>query len=644
MIVEGVVTAEAGRIGPSSLVVIQDATAAVVVKIPASVPRPRRGAVLRVAGRLAEPYGQLEVRPVAADLTNRGAGVLPDPLPVSATALGEGVEARLVVLEGILKAPITREAGGDLVLRMVDAAGVPFRARATRASGIPQDVARPGTRLRLVGVVGQRASRRGALDGYRVWIRDAFDVIIVSVPGPVASPKPAPTSRAGGTALEVLPIAAALRAAEGRLRIEGVVTIPASLLDGTGRRMIVQDRTAAVEVLVPSGAKVPRPGTRVMIDGELGTAYGAPRIRAESVAVLGSGALPAPRDLHREPGSADEGELVRVTGRVSHLQRLGDRWRAEVRTTETTIVVAGLAGAGIPAASVAEGSTVAVVGVVRRPHPAASDKRFAVVPRLPADIRAVAAVQGGVTPTEGDGAPAGDAHVPVPGSAGSTVAPTGSVVADADLAALPGVGVLVRVGGLVVGIDGDLVLVDDGTATASLRLAGEAAELVPLLEPGDAVSAVGRVGTGPNGAFVEVDAAADLVRLGDLGETLPLESSSGDAGPDASPATAADPPALPTSTDDLVVVPGTLTPPIAGPGTAGGPLAAGIGVSLVVAGAWVAFLSARRRRARRSLADRISARLAAVAGTPSGRVLDGPRAAIGTAPPAEHESSVRGSA
>ena len=68
---------------------------------------------------------------------------------------------------------------------------------------------------------------------------------------------------------------------------------------------------------------------------------------------------------------------------------------------------------------------------------------------------------------------------------------------DADLATLAGlVGAQVRVGGIVVALDGDRVLVDDGTATGGIQLAGDAAALLPLLEPGDAVSAVGRVAVG----------------------------------------------------------------------------------------------------------------------------------------------------
>jgi hypothetical protein len=61
--------------------------------------------------------------------------VLPDPLPGSAASLGEAIEARLVVLEGVLDAPPVREAGGDLVLRLVDRSAI-IEPRARAPAGI----------------------------------------------------------------------------------------------------------------------------------------------------------------------------------------------------------------------------------------------------------------------------------------------------------------------------------------------------------------------------------------------------------------------------------------------------------------------------------------------------------------------------
>ncbi len=602
--VEGVVTAEAGRIGLPLQVAIQDATGAIVVKLTERAARPARGTVIRVTGKLAAPFGQLEVRPASASSVSIvGPAALPDPLPGSASTLGEATEARLVVIEGRLEAPIAREAGGDLVLRLVDDGGVAFRARATRASGIEAAAALPGTRLRLTGTVGQRASRKGALDGYRLWLRDAADLAITALPSPPA-PSASPSNPPGAA---VQPIAAVLRLDRGSVRVDGIVTIPAALLDASGRRLIVQDASAAIEVLLPTGSAAPRPGTRLLIDGEIGTAYGVPRIRAVAVQHLGTAAIPAPHALAGEPGSADEGELVRIAGRVLDIRRTGDRWRAEVATAGGTIVVAGLAGARIAATAVPEGASAIVVGVVRRPHPAATDRRFAVVPRGPGDIHVSAA------PLVAAGAPhARGGSTPRPGALPAGSAPVSAAPAiDADLAKLGDLaGARVRVGGLVAALDGDIVVVDDGTATAGLRLTGDAAAALPLLEAGDAVSAVGRVVVSATRTVVEVDDPAGLARLGDLGETLPLDppeqvpADETDPGPAAS-----DPPPV-----GIAGLPGgALDRASTAEESGDGPLLAGMGLTLLASGAWASLATLQRRRSRRRLASRIAARLAALA-------------------------------
>jgi hypothetical protein len=605
--VEGIVTAEAGRIGLPPQLSIQDATGAIVVRLPDGAPRPARGTMVRVTGKLTDPYGQLEVRPAtAADVTVAGLQALPDPSPASAASLGEATEARLAVLEGTLEAVPTRETSGDLVLRVVDDAGVPFRARATRSAGIEPTVARPGSRLRLTGIIGQRASRKGALDGYRLWLRDAYDLAVVAGPLPAVTPgagtAPRPgASPAGSSEASVRPIAAVLRLSEGPVRIEAVVTIPATLLDASGRRVVVQDASGAVELLLPIGQAAPRPGSRLQVEGEIGTAYGAPRIRVAAVRVLGSGAVPAPRALPREPGSGDEGELVRISGRIVDLQRLGDRWRADVRTGGGTVVVAGLSGAGIPAATMAEGAGVAVVGIVRRPHPAATDRRFAVVPRGPGDVRA-----DGSVPPAADAGPASSRSVAGPG--GSPSLSGIAAVVDADLATLGALaGARVRVGGIVVDVDGDRMLVDDGTAAGRIQLVDGAAAILPLLEPGDAVSAIGLVVGTDGEALVRVDDPAGVARLGDLGEPLPLDPET----PTLAAVGAPQPSARPTLRGPA----GALRAIDSGPGPAplGAPLVAGAGLALLASGAGATLAALRRRRDRRRVAARISTRLEALA-------------------------------
>jgi len=72
-------------------------------------------------------------------------------------------------------------------------------------------------------------------------------------------------------------------------------------------------------------------------------------------------------------------------------------------------------------------------------------------------------------------------------------------------------------------------VVDDGTATGELRLVGDAAPLLALLEP---VSRHGdRAGPAGPDARIEVASAVDLARLGDLGEALPLASAASEVEP-----------------------------------------------------------------------------------------------------------------
>jgi outer membrane biosynthesis protein TonB len=601
--VEGVVAAEAGLLGLPALVAIQDTTGGLFVRLPDGAPRPVRGTQVRLSGKLVDPHGQLEIRPVARDFAVVADGSLPDPVPIGAAQMGEATEGRLVTLEGTLDTAMVDGVSGDAVLRLVDATGTAFRARAARASGITTSTLVPGTRLRLTGLVGQRASRKGALDGYRLWLRDPSDLAVIATapaPGPSATPRPSPGVPATGP---TEPIAAILLRASGPVSIEGVVTTPALLLDSTGRRIIVEDSSAAVEVLLPAGNAAPAQGSRVRVAGDLGTAYGAPRVRASAVESLGAGVLPRPRPLATEPGPPDEGELVRIEGQIVDVLRFGDRWRAEVRTAHAVLVVAGLPGAGIPAGVLVEGRRATVIGVVRRPHPAASDRRFAVVPRQSGDVQ----VQGPDRRAAAAG-PAGTSRRTTSQPAQAISPPPTERTPSVDLADLgTRIGDLVRVGGLVAAIGETSIFVDDGTARAEVRLLGDAAPLVPLVEPGDAVSAVGRVAADPSGPRVEVTEPAGFVHLGLLGEAIPIVGA-GDAptnggppgevvAPGHMPALATDSSAQPAYVD---VIGDAGTPP-------GAAAAALLGL-VALAG----LVTTRRLRERRRLAVRIARRLAAL--------------------------------
>ena len=67
-------------------------------------------------------------------------------------------------------------------------------------------------------------------------------------------------------------------------------------------------------------------------------------------------------------------------------------------------------------------------------------------------------------------------------------------VPDVDLVTLADhVGQTVRVGGLVAELAPDGFRLDDGTAIGRVVLTGEAADYLPLIDPGDALNATGRV-------------------------------------------------------------------------------------------------------------------------------------------------------
>ena len=138
-----------------------------------------------------------------------------------------------------------------------------------------------------------------------------------------------------------------------------------------------------------------------------------------------------------------------ITGRVAEVHKLGDRWRAEITVGSTRVAVVGQPGAGIPSTTLAVGRTAAIVGIARRPYPSAADKRFAITPRFPADIRLT-----GRPEKEGDGGGGTSAMPSVPGA--TDAGPSGEPATDVDLVDLDTVvGRSVRVGGLVVELQPD---------------------------------------------------------------------------------------------------------------------------------------------------------------------------------------------
>jgi hypothetical protein len=523
--VTGVVTAEAGRLGVPSLIAIADATGGIAVRVPDGLTAPARGTTVLVKGSIADPYGQLELRPTTTGFKVTGQGSLPAPRRLTAADLGEATEGRVAELTGTVTATPRKGSNGDLTIDLTDAAGTPFRVVTDGSSGISATDLVKGRTYRLTGIVGQRASRKGALDGYRLYLRDRADIVAVasSPGGPGASGTPTTGPGASGGAPGIAPITTALALPDGATTtIQGTVTAGASLLDSSGRRIVVQDASAAIEVLLPSGSTAPAVGTKLRITGRAGIAWGAPRLAASTIESLGSGNPPAPFVLDRPPAERDEWLLARLSGSIAKVERLGDRWRAEVVLANgTKAPVHGQAGARIPSTAIIVGRRITVIGIVKRPYPTASDRRFAILPRSGADV---------ATGPAGNGAPT----EPVGDSAGSPSAGAGTaavdITPDTDLATLADrIGQRVRVGGLVARLAEDGFDLDDGTALARVQLRGEMAELLPHLREREAIAATGTVELIDGSPGVVVDEQGALVRVGSLGQALPIAGQGADA-------------------------------------------------------------------------------------------------------------------
>ncbi len=532
--IEGVVTAESGAIVDLRTVAVQDASGGILVLLPArEAPILARGDRVTTSGKLVSRSGALAVSVSATAVALVGAEVVPEPRSIASSDLGEAVEGLLVRGSGLVTR-VTRAASGATTLVVTDSAGtLTVSCWHPCATGVER-----GVRLQVTGIAGQRWSRSGAADGYRIWPRDGADVVRLTGAGdasngPVAgntdeSATPSPPARA-----PVVPIAQARTRGHGTVTIEATVTTSPGFIDRDTRRVVVQDASGAILLFLPANGPALKIGDGVRATGQVGTRAGAPHFVATTATVLAHGAAPAPRPLSAAPAAADEWRLVRASGRVLSVRRYGATWRAEIRLAGGAFVaIQGIASSGVPSTALVEGRDATITGIVRRPSSGTSDQRLAVLPRSSADVAlgpasrpAPSAAAAGVTSHAAtDGKRGGGLAGPVSGAAGVGTAPA----LDVDLAELGAhVGELVRVGGLVSAVRIDGVTLDDGTAVGDVRLDGDAASLLPSIEPGEALNVTGTIErtTGATAVVVAGDAAA-VARVGRLGERVPLVGTS----------------------------------------------------------------------------------------------------------------------
>jgi Lamin Tail Domain len=360
-----------------------------------------QGDLVTADGTVDDRYAQRTLRVDASGLQILGDGTQPVPAETTTGAVGEAVECRLVQLAGtVLGAPAELTSG--LAYDVDDGTGA-IRVLVAGAAGIDTATWTPGSRIALVGVVGQRDSSGSGTGGYRVQPRGAEDVLSVEPPAS-PSPSPAPSSSpspgaSASPAPDLVGIAVARAAETGtHVRVRGVVTLQNALVDDP--TAVIQDASGAIVLRLGDNAGRVSLGMLVEVVGIRSTKLGMETIRTDvQPVVLGDAAEPEPLDVATGAlGEDAEATLVRVRGTVTsapvrstagNLAFAVDDGSGELRVTL-------FASAAITGAVIERGARLEIVGVLGQVTTGAKpDRGYRLWPRGPADIVLISAAPTG---------------------------------------------------------------------------------------------------------------------------------------------------------------------------------------------------------------------------------------------------------
>jgi len=506
--VAGVVTAEAGLLGADGLLAVEDSSGGIFLRVLTTTEGLTVGRSVEVDGVLAAPYGQLEVRDLVT-FTVGDEGADPTAARAELSDIGETTEGSLVSIRGTVDSVTTD--GGRLTVTIGDGTSS-VRALADPPTGLSKSDVAKGDVVLVTGIVSQRATATGRLDGYRLWLRRREDLLVrapipTDAPDPGSTPQPTPSK----TATVYRDLASALGTRGAAVDVEAAVTATAGLLDIGSPTIVVDDGTAAVAVILPDSMNVPPVGMQVRVTGKVGRWEGGPTVTASAVSIEGELQAIEPRTVSGPLDSSLEWQLVRVCGRIDGFTPAGARWRADMLVDGNAVAVLGEPAAAIALTKASVGRLSVVTGIVRR---STSDSSvFQLLPRTSLDLRL------GPAPAVLGGSVSATAPGTVPGSG---VPSTASVSPDVGIGSLSAyLGRTVTVSGLVTLTGNGTATLDDGTG--QVRIGGpSAADVVTVLEPGDAIEVTGLVRQDDQGLLIEVDPAS-IVEL--PGEAAPTASS-----------------------------------------------------------------------------------------------------------------------
>ena len=175
--IRGVVTLNTALLDADTAVVA-DPSGAILVRTGSEVGRLVRGQLVELTGARSTKSGMVSLR-VTDPALALGTQAEPDGVRRATGAIGEGDEATLVIVRGIVGDGPRRTTGGGLSLTLNDGSG-PVRVFAPPASAITAPRLPAGAWVELRAVVGQETTGAEPNAGYRLWPRDRADVTLIA--------------------------------------------------------------------------------------------------------------------------------------------------------------------------------------------------------------------------------------------------------------------------------------------------------------------------------------------------------------------------------------------------------------------------------------------------------------------------------